>query len=162
MELFLQNWKDLRMSSRSSCRHSHRDYSVIVGVFHMEDWTAKINGSLTRHNLFAVDILNIQVQDILPHPRSQQARGCTHSNVHHSLRMSRPSAPDNAVIIFVKLCQFIYLPLFESGGPCFARILTQSDRGFLKKSIRGSNFDLNDALDLHNGISEIIQKWIRL
>ena len=76
--------------------------------------------------------------------------------------MSRPSAPDNAVIIFVKLCQFIYLPLFESGGPCFARILTQSDRGFLKKSIRGSNFDLNDALDLHNGISEIIQKWIRL
>ena len=117
-------------------------------------------------NIQVQDILNIQVRDIFAHPRSHRARGCTHSNVHHSLRMSRPSAPDNAVIIFVKLCQFIYLPLFESGGPCFARILTQSDRGFLKKSIRGSNFDFQgsspDALDLHNGISEIIQKWIRL
>ena len=58
----------------------------------MEDWN---KGFLTKHNLFVVDILNIQVRDILAHPRSQRARGCTHSNAHHSLRMSRPSAPYN-------------------------------------------------------------------
>ena len=70
------------------------------------------------------------------------------------------------VIIFVKLCQFIYLPLFESGGPCFAHILIQSDRGFLKSNVRGSNFDFQesspDVLDWHNRISEIIHNWIRL
>ena len=89
-------------------------------------------------NIQVQDILNIQVRDILAHPRSHQAHGCTHSNVRHSLRMSRPSAPYDRHHI----CQimFIYLPLFESGGPCFARILTQSDRGFLKSNIRGSNF----------------------
>ena len=100
VELFLQNSKDLRMSSRGSCRHSHRDYSLYSWCISHGRLNCN-KGSLTRPNLFVVDILNIQVQnifnihvqDILAHPRSHRARGCTHSNVHHSLRRSCPSAP---------------------------------------------------------------------
>ena len=112
--LFLQNSKDLRMSSRGSCRHSHRDYSLYSWCISHGRLNCN-KGSLTRHNLFVVDILNIQVRDILniqvhdilAHPRSHRAHGCTHSNVHHSLRMSHPSAPYDRHHI----CQimFVYL-----------------------------------------------------
>ena len=133
VESFLQNSKDLRMSSRGSCRHSPEILPYIVGVFHMEDWTAK--------RVFSLDIICL---------------GWIFWISRHILVAIRPVvvlivmftiasvwvAPAHlmTIIIFVQLCQFIYLPLFESGGPCFAHILIQSDRGFLKSNIRGNNF----------------------
>ena len=172
MELFLQNSKDLRMSSRGSSRHSHWDYSVIAGVFHMEDWTAR--------RVFSLDTICLWWIFWISRCRIFWISRC--GIFWRILVAIRPVvvlivmftiasvwvAPAHLItaIIFVKLCQFIYLPLFESGGPCFAHILIQSDRGFLKSYIRGSNFDFQesspDVLDWHNRISEIIHNWIRL
>ena len=61
-----------------------------------------------------------------------RARGCTQNSAHHTLRMSRPSAPGGGDLI---IAQDLASPECGNGDPYFAHIWMQSALGFLWKTL---------------------------